>query len=404
MNATLLTYKSLQNGKSWYLATCNLFEYLQSIKSDAFDYDIQRRIVKNSFLDKLWESVISEEPFPAITITVQDAHEKDGILTIDDYDILDGLQRTFRLWSIVYLHGIVEQNNVRDVKDIINIMKEDKIGNRILESGIMNRTIIRKLLDQESEVELHKIIDAYKRFDIVLYVWTGLNDDEIIKKMLILNAGQRSVSSTHQFELMFLHYFNQLTIPRGVRIIREKDPDYFAVKNKERECGQFLMSSIIIALQSFLEKEPVRIKPANALRIDDTVVQMSYADYFSKDNLSLFIQILYNFDRRFSKYATSQWLMKDTTLSGIFAAVGKYLETKDDTADGNLQDINECLNRIDQNNIQYEKFKVAYNNLSSTSINIGNVLRKGIFNFFLNLFMGKQTDWEKSLTKKNGDE
>ena len=111
MNATLLKYKSLQNGKSWYLATCNLFEYLQSIKSDAFDYDIQRRIVKNSFLDKLWESVISEEPFPAITITVQDAHEKDGILTIDDYDILDGLQRTFRLWSIVYLHGIVEQGS-----------------------------------------------------------------------------------------------------------------------------------------------------------------------------------------------------------------------------------------------------------------------------------------------------
>lgn len=96
--------------------------------------------------------------------------------------------------------------------------------------------------------------------------------------------------------------------------------------------------------------------------------------------------------------------MKDTTLSGIFAAVGKYLETKDDTVEGKLQDINECLNRIDQNNIQYEKFKVAYNNLSSTSINIGNVLRKGIFNYFLDLFEGKQTDWEKSLTKKNGNE
>ena len=297
MNAILLKTKSLKNGSSWYLATCNLLDYLQSIKPDAFDYDIQRRIVKNSFLDKLWESVISEEPFPAITITVQNAHEKDGILTIDDYDILDGLQRTFRLWSILYLHGIVENNKVRDVKEIINKMKEDKDGNRILESGIMNRTIIRKLLDPESEVELHKIIDAYKRFDIVLYVWTGLNDDEIIKKMLILNAGQRSVSSTHQFELMFLHYFSQLTIPQGVRIIREKDSDYFAVKNRDRECGEFLMSSIIIALQSFLEKEPVRIQPANALRIDDTVVQMSYANYFSKDDLSLFIIYYSNFDR-----------------------------------------------------------------------------------------------------------
>lgn len=404
MNATLLKHKSLQNDKSWYLATCNLFDYLQSIKPDSFDYDIQRRIVKNSFLDKLWESVISEEPFPAITITVHDAHEKDGILTINDYDILDGLQRTFRLWSIVYLHGIVEQNKICDVKEIINIMKEDKIGNRILESGIMNRTIVRKLLDQKSEEELHKIINAYKRFEIVLYVWTGLNDDEIIKKMLILNAGQRSVSSTHQFELMFLHYFSQLSIPHGVRIIREKDSDYFAVKNKDRQCGQFLMSSIIIALQSFLEKEPIRIQPANALRIDDSVVQMSYADYFSKDNLSLFIQMLYNFDRRLSGHAISQWLMKDTTLSGIFAAVGKYLEKRECAAEGKLQDINECLNRIDQNNIQYEKFKVAYNNLSSTSINIGNVLRKGIFNFFLDLFMGKQTDWEKSLTKKNGNE
>ena len=304
----------------------------------------------------------------------------------------------------MYLHDIVEKYKVRDVKDIINIMKEDKIGNRILESGIMNRTIIRKLLDQESEVELHKIIDAYKRFDIVLYVWTGLNDDEIIKKMLILNAGQRSVSSTHQFELMFLHYFNQLTIPRGVRIIREKDPDYFAVKNKERHCGQFLMSSIIIALQSFLEKEPVRIQPANALRIDDSVVQMSYADFFSKDNLSRFIQILYDFDIRFSSHASSQWLMKDTTLSGIFAAVGKYLGKIEDTAERKLQDVNECLKRIDQNNIQYDRFKEAYDHLSSTSINIGNVLRKGIFNYFLDLFEGKQTDWEKSLTKKNGNE
>ena len=404
MNARLLKKKSLNGGRSWYLATCNLLEYLNSINTDAFDYDIQRRIVKNSFLDKLWESVISEEPFPAITITVHNAHEKDGILTIDDYDILDGLQRTFRLWSIVYLQGIVEQNQKRDVKEIISIMKEDKTGNRILESGIMNRTIIRKLLDQESEVELHRIIDAYNQFEIVLYVWTGLNDDEIIKKMLILNAGQRSVSSTHQFELMFLHYFSQMTIPRGVSIIREKDPDFFAVKNKDRHCGQFLMSSIIIALQSFLEKEPVRIQPANALRIDDSVVQMSYADFFSKDNLSRFIQILYDFDRRLSGHASSQWLMKDTTLSGIFASIGKYLGKKEDTAERKLQDMNECLNRIDQNNVQYDKFKEAYDNLSSNSINIGNVLRKGIFYYFCDLFECKQPEWEAALTKKNSYE
>ena len=403
MQAKLLQYKALQGGKSWYLASYNLYDYLRSITPNTFEYNIQRRIVKNSFLDKLWENVIAGDPFPAITLTAQRVQEQEGVLSIECYDILDGLQRTFRLWSIVYLNDIIEQYNYHDVKEIVAFMKEDEMGNRILESGIMNRTIIKSLLDSQSEVQLHEIIKAYRAFDIILYIWSGLNDNEIIKKMLILNAGQRSVSSTHQFELMFLHYFDRLSLPTDVKIFRERDPEFFQVKNKGRKCGQYLMSSVIISMQSFIDKSPVRIQPANALRIDDSIVEMSAADYFSTDNLSAFIRILHNFDKRLNNHEISQWLMKDTTLSGLFAAIGKYLEKEENSVEGKLQHMNDSLNQINQVNIRYEDFKNSYESLSSTSVNIGNVLRKGIFNYFLAVLKGEKADWEKAINKKNDE-
>ena len=49
MNITILREKELQNGKKWYLAVCNLLEYMESLKDEFFNYDIQRRIVNSSF-------------------------------------------------------------------------------------------------------------------------------------------------------------------------------------------------------------------------------------------------------------------------------------------------------------------------------------------------------------------
>lgn len=386
MNITILREKELQNGKKWYLAVCNLLEYMESLKDEFFNYDIQRRIVKNSYLDKLWTTISSGDPLPSITLTANVSEDvKKGIdnSRVDEFEILDGLQRSFRLWAIKYLDDLLKRLNTQeDVSVLIKAMREDENGKRLLDSKVINRSILRKLLNDD-KINIENLMNCYAQQDIVLNIWSGLNDEEIINKMLTLNAGQRSVSSTHQFELMFLHYFKKLEVPKGVQIIRERDDEYFLVKKKERKCGQFLMSSIIIAIQSLIERKPVRIQTVNALRINDSVVEESSASFFTKDNLETFINLLLELDKKFDNDQIGSWIMKDTTLSGLFAAIGAVYDQKRTCNVPSMLDfIRKKITVLNDENINYNKFQGAYNNLSSVTVNIGNAVRKAVYIYF----------------------
>lgn len=408
MNNTILREKELQNGKKWYLAVCNLLEYMESLKDEFFNYDIQRRIVKNSYLDKLWTTISSGDPLPSITLTANVSEDvKKGIdnSRVDEFEILDGLQRSFRLWAIKYLDDLLKRLNTQeDVSVLIKAMREDENGKRLLDSKVINRSILRKLLNDD-KINIENLMNCYAQQDIVLNIWSGLNDEEIINKMLTLNAGQRSVSSTHQFELMFLHYFKKLEVPKGVQIIRERDDEYFLVKKKERKCGQFLMSSIIIAIQSLIERKPVRIQTVNALRINDSVVEESSASFFTKDNLETFINLLLELDKKFDNDQIGSWIMKDTTLSGLFAAIGAVYDQKRTCNVPSMLDfIRKKITVLNDENINYNKFQGAYNNLSSVTVNIGNAVRKAVYIYFKNLFLNKPMSWQEAFNRNENEE
>lgn len=408
MNITILREKGLQNGKKWYLAVCNLLEFIESLKDEFFNYDIQRRIVKNSYLDKLWTTISSGDPLPSITLTANVKEEvKKGIdnSRVDEFEILDGLQRSFRLWAIKYLDDLLKRLNTHeDVSVLIEAMREDENGKRLLDSKVINRSILRKLLNDD-KINIENLMNCYAQQDIVLNIWSGLNDEEIINKMLTLNAGQRSVSSTHQFELMFLHYFKKLEVPKGVQIIRERDDEYFFVKKKERKCGQFLMSSIIIAIQSLIERKPVRIQTVNALRINDSVVEESSASFFTKDNLEAFIKILLELDKKFDKDQIGLWIMKDTTLSGLFAAFGAvYEQERTYNVPSMLNFIHDKIAVLNDEKINYNEFQGAYNNLSSVTVNIGNAVRKAVYIYFKNLLLSIPMSWQEAFNRNENEE
>ena len=404
MNITILREKDLQNGKKWYLAVCNLLEYIESLKDEFFNYDIQRRIVKNSYLDKLWTTISTGDPLPSITLTANVKGDI-GNSSVDEFEILDGLQRTFRLWAIKYLDDLTERLNTHeDVRALIEVMREDENGKRLLDSKVINRSILRKLLNDKN-INIHNLMNCYAQQDIVLNIWSGLNDEEIINKMLTLNAGQRSVSSTHQFELMFLHYFKKLEVPKGVQIIRERDDEYFSVKKKERKCGQFIMSSIIIAIQSLIERKPVRIQTVNDLRTNDSVVEESSASFFTKDNLEAFINLLLELDKNFDNDQIGSWIMKDTTLSGLFAAIGAvYNQEWTYNVPSMLDFIHNKITVINDDNINYSEFNDAYNNLSSVTVNIGNAVRKAVYVYFKNLFLNKPMSWQEAFNRNENEE
>ncbi len=99
MKVSILDSKRIQ-GRSWFLGKMSLWDYLVSVSPKNFEFEIQRGIVKNKYLDSILLSVQRNEPIPPITITIDKADVKDNELNINNgsFNILDGLQRTYRLW------------------------------------------------------------------------------------------------------------------------------------------------------------------------------------------------------------------------------------------------------------------------------------------------------------------
>lgn len=306
----------------------NLYDYIGNLKRNFFDYDIQRRIVPNLYLDKIWETVLRDDFIPSITLTTTDkAIETDfskdeNLINLSQCEIIDGLQRTYRLWSLIYLEKVLEKIQSKSADEIIQFIRDDVTygGNKLFNLKILSRKNLKTLLENNHAL-LDKYIEAYRSFDIIINIWVNLSQEEIIRKMLTLNAGQKGVTSTHQFELLFLHFFESLELPKDVQLLREKDPDYFKIKNgNDRKTGQFLMSSVVIALQSYIQGKPLRISQVNKINIDDFNIDENDAfRYFTKQNLEDFVRLIYGIDQKFLRNKElANWLMKDTTLSGIF--------------------------------------------------------------------------------------
>lgn len=61
--------KRIKDDKSWFLGRISLWDYLSAVSVDNFEFDIQRGIVKNRYLDSILSSISNKEPIPPITIT-----------------------------------------------------------------------------------------------------------------------------------------------------------------------------------------------------------------------------------------------------------------------------------------------------------------------------------------------
>lgn len=400
MNVNILDKKDLGT-KSWYLCKCNLYDYLLNLNKDFYNFQIQRRIVKNIYLDGICNTILSGEPIPPFTITVDNigSYTTDDVLDIDlaKCEILDGLQRTFRLWALLDFQKIIKENNLQNPKDFIRHMKtQGEFGDMILGLDFISASFLKLLFEESS---YNGIIEAFKRFDIMLVIWVGLTQEEVVKKMLLLNAGQRPVSSTHQYELLFLHVFDnsKISVP-NVKLFRERDSRYFAVRRGERSIGEYTMSSVIISLQSLIEKKPLRVIPANYIQWDtDTILDFETLNfYFNSEFISRFLACIYEMDAILSQrdVAYIKWFGKDTTLSGIFAGIGMAFSSDGDT----IQYCEGIVSQLRDGELDFalDDFNKAYDALASTRVNVGNVVRRAISEYTYELILKGKASWDYS--------
>lgn len=405
--------KKIIDGKSWFLGKVSLWDYLSSVTPDNFEFDIQRGIVKNRYLDSILLSINTGEAIPPITITVDngyinDTKEELSYISINDgeFNILDGLQRTYRLWLYKELLDIAKpENNLfgdpqYNVNQVVTALKNQSY----YIPGVLSISQIKTLLNNENSINISKIEEIYKRFDIYLYIWSGLSEKDIIQKMLILNAGQRKVSIGHQYELMFLQIFKDKQRIPHISLIREKDDNYILVKTGKRNIGEFIFSSTIIGIQSLIAGKPIRLSLENLeFGVDDEYIsEEQLVQYFNQPFLNIYLNSLYEIDDALSHINEDylKWFVKDTTISGIMGAIGNLLKTCKGDYNEQYERITKVLKiKIKTNDcFDVKQFYDEYNKLSTQKINIGDRVRTAIYNYTLGILNENPITWSNAFS------
>ncbi len=371
-----------------YLTKINLADYVKSLPKGYKEYEVQREIVKNTYLDNLVETVLFKRHIPPIVLIVENESftENSEELNIEKFKILDGLQRTFRLkliWDTLELFKS-ELSASNEILTLKRIQLSRKYSSRLEEINSNSKVLeaITKFYNLEERKSDYNISDCFN-VNQWFEIWTGLTPEQEVSKMLILNAGHKPVKTKHQLELLFR---SLIPVVKSVglddfELIREKDMSSI-VYSKNRKVGQFHFSHIITSILSLNEGKPLTSNVALVHKTQSQDFDFDKFDkYFSFEFLHKFIESLLDLDRQVeSNYGDLgiKWIGREISLVGIFAALGKYSNKNHIHP---TQSIELLKNKIIDNPkvLQLEEFESLRNRLDLSKINIGSVNKKAVY-------------------------
>lgn len=187
-----------------YLLKVNLKDYIESLPSDYQEYEIQREIVNNIYLDKLIDTLLEKKHIPLIVLISNEGEyitrtKKQSTIKINKFKILDGLQRTYRLKSIydtINLYLSINNESVNDMSRYNLARKFSEDLDKINSSSLILYKIVRFFSSKDTDPT--SIFDRDQWFEL----WVNLSPEEEVNKMLVLNAGHKPVKTRHQLELL----------------------------------------------------------------------------------------------------------------------------------------------------------------------------------------------------------
>lgn len=393
--ATILD-KRTEGATTCFLCRMTLDDYVEGLPTTYQDYDVQREIVSNVYLDHLVDTVLARRHIPPIVLVVDRGQyvENNQVLQLGGYKILDGLQRTFRLQAIrATFQYALTQIDDREEALALNKFKFSRLFSSDMRDINSTTEVLREVLKAiavDGEEAFHQaFVNNLQWFEI----WTGLSPSDEVQKMLTLNAGHKPVKTRHQLELLFLNLLPTLREGEGKKfqLLREKDISSTQF-SKQRNCGDFHFAHIISALLSFIAGKAVT--PTSGLIQS---IQSGEADLEQYDQiltpafLKAFVRFLIRLDQLIAdQYGAegTQWFGREITLAGLMGALGAVAADKKDPAADVMDDFYEIV-RSSPRLLNLGAFEEARNNQDLSKINIGSANRAAVFSAVLAVCNGE---------------
>lgn len=418
LKAKILDKNAIAEKKGCYLCSINLYDYLKDLGDDFDKFDIQRKIVNNKYLDSLARTVFTNEHIPVITLVVLNkpfnSHVEKEIY-IEKFRILDGLQRTWRLnaikklseWLIAnFKTNECIKNNFVD-GNIRNLQKEKR--QEIIDCGVADfkqaKDIARQII---GTVGIENVDSCLKKKEQWFEIWYGLNTDEIVNKMLLLNAGHKNVTMRHQVELLYYDWFEIFSNATGINIIRDKDAESPVKFVAERSIKTYRFSDLVMATIAFIDGKYKKIQSAFVEEVylntenDERLGQN--AEFYKQvmkfiGDIDVLLYEEYNDVGRI-------WFGRENNIEAFMGAVGKYCWekcSKEEVGTALASAYQKIYCKIDLLNLQV--FEQGKEFLSFSKINIGQatkVIVYDVFNEILNDITESKIDWKHKFQQMGG--
>lgn len=387
--------KILDSKPGWILGKVSLLEYIKSLTEENFRYEIQRGIVSNPFLDTILDAVVENKPLAPVSLVSKDFEDGDKTLSINQFNILDGLQRTFRFWIYYQLAKLAKEKNSNDYR---LVTKEFKTICDDYSLAVSPRQV-RGLFKHDNAINVWNLNELYSDFDLYLYIWTDLSVDQEIKQMLILNAGQKQMSLNHQFELIYMRLFEENTFDEGkIKILRSKDG-----KITNRNIGEYSMSTVIIGVQSLVNMKPMRLSRDMLYKDDfqNDMLLSSMDGVFTIGFVRKFLDMFNILDKKISvNQEYSNWFAKDTTISGMMAGIGRHIQALNHDSSYVLANLSQSVESIvGAEAFRLDEYNKVYSELSGAKVNIGKVLRRAVMIYTQNVLDGTAMSWKEAFNQ-----
>lgn len=401
MNITYFTKRQESDGGICYFCGASLLDYLDSIPKEYNQYEIQRGFVNNVFLDTIVDSVKDNKFIPPIVLVLKEPMdlEKNNKIKNGQFNILDGLQRTIRLKKLYEASKFLndkklEINELSDFK-LRTYFKKNYANKYITESSYILKAKEKALT-----------IENFRNFSQWFEIWSDLDKTQQIEKMILLNAGHKSMDLKHQLELIFLtsmnirqynddkcnNDFNETKCKKDyLCIINAKDISTrsFYSKKRKYDIHFTLFLDAIIALE---KKEPFVIDQKSLVDL-----QANYLDYeiikiiiSEDDNIKALIDFFKFLDDLFCdkfKEKGLEFSGRESVIIGFFAALGNYIDF------GNFIESIKKLKLVFKENIKYlniYEFENMKKQVDITAFNIGTIMKETVYYLTKSIFEDKQ--------------